>query len=185
MRSLVRPPFAPAATEQMDRPIAAAEHERIKQLWLDHITAEHAGSIPGLMATLTEDCEYTILNNGQKWHGHKGATEFYQQFLGAFPENAFKVINTFIGPQGVVEEAHFNGVLNQSFMGMPTTGQPVEFHVVLMFPWCPRRKLFMGERIYFAIGWSMLANMGRLIRRAAGQGAAAGEDLKGFPGVKE
>lgn len=183
MKPLVRPPFAEAAEEQMNRPFDAAEYQAIRKLWLDHITAEHSASIPGLMATLTDDCEYVILNNGQKWHGHKGATEFYEGFLGAFPENCFKVINTFIGPQGVVEEAHFNGVLNQSFMGMPTTGQPIEFYVTLMFPWCPKRKLFMGERIYFAVGWSMLANMGRLIRRAAAQGT--GEDLKGFPGLSK
>ncbi len=182
MQSLVRPPFSDAAQEQLDRPFDAVEYEAIKQLWLDHISAEHGGSIPGLMATLTDDCEYIILNNGQKWHGHAGATEFYKDFLGAFPENAFTVVNTFIGPQGVVEEAQFNGVLNQSFMGIPTSGQPIEFNVTLMFPWCPKRKLFKGERIYFAVGWSMFANMGRLIRRMAQQGGTA--DLKGFPGMK-
>jgi predicted ester cyclase len=182
MTTLVRPPFADAAQEQMDRLLDPAEYEAIKQLWLDHITAEHSGSIPGLMATLTDDCEYVILNNGQTWHGHKGATEFYTQFLGAFPENCFRVINTFIGPQGVVEEARFNGVLAQSFMGLPTTGQPIEFHVTLMFPWDREKRLFKGERIYFAIGWSMLANMGKLIRRMA-QGGASG-DLKGLPGLE-
>lgn len=181
MQTPSRPPFTDVAQAQFDRPFDGNEYETIRQLWMDHITAEHAGSIPGLMATLTDDCEYVILNNGQKWHGHAGATQFYQEFLGAFPENAFTVVNTFIGPAGVVEEAQFNGVLNQSFMGIPVSGQPVEFHVTLLFPWCPRRKLFMGERIYFAVGWSMFANMGRLIRRMAGQ--AAPEDLKGFPGI--
>ncbi|MGQ0673666.1 MAG: ester cyclase [Hyphomicrobium sp.] len=182
MLTLVRPPFADAAQEQLDRPFDAREYDEIKQLWLDHISAEHAGSIPGLMATLTDDCEYVILNNGQKWHGHKGATEFYGKFLGAFPENCFKVINTFIGPQGVVEEAHFDGVLTGSFMSIPVTGQAVQFHVTLMFPWDRERRLFKGERIYFAMEWSLIANMGQLLRRMAGR--AGKTDGAPIPGIE-
>ena len=181
MRNLVRPPFAEAAEEQLSRPCDLEEYEAIKQLWLDHITAEHAGSIPDLMATLTEDCTYTILNNGQEWRGHKGATEFYEKFLGAFPDNCFKVVNTFIGPQGVVEEAKFDGVLTGSFMSLPVTGQPVQFHVTLMFPWDREKKLFKGERSYFASGWSLIAHMGQLLRRMAGRGAQG--DAGPLPGI--
>lgn len=183
MLKLVRPPFDANAQEQFDRPSDAEEYKAIRQLWLDHITAEHSAHIPGLMATLTEDCEYIILNNGQKWHGHKGATEFYENFLAAFPENCFKVINTFIGPQGVVEEAHFNGILTGSFMNLPVTGKPIEFNVVLMFPWDRKRRLFTGERIYFAMEWSLIANMGQLIRRMA-QRAAAELPKSELPGLK-
>jgi predicted ester cyclase len=183
MLKLVRPPFDHNAQEQFDRPLDAEEYKAIRQLWLDHITAEHSAHIPGLMATLTDDCEYVILNNGQKWHGHKGATEFYEKFLAAFPENCFKVINTFIGPQGVVEEAHFNGILTGSFMNLPVTGKPIEFHVVLMFPWDRERRLFKGERIYFAMEWSLIANMGQLIRRMAQRAAAEGTKVE-LPGLK-
>ncbi len=99
-----------APNYQSGQPFDPAEYERIKELWLDHIAAEHAGDIPGLLATLTEDCVYTMLNNGKTWHGHEGAAKFYDGFLTGFPENCFAVTNVFIGPQGVVEEAHFNGV---------------------------------------------------------------------------
>jgi predicted ester cyclase len=183
MLKLVRPPFDSNAQEQFERACDPAEYQAIKQLWLDHITAEHSAHIPGLMATLTEDCVYTILNNGQTWHGHKGATEFYEKFLAAFPENCFKVINTFIGPQGVVEEAHFNGVLTGSFMSLPVTGEAVQFHVTLIFPWDQERKLFKGERIYFAMEWSLIANMGKLLRRMAQRGEQGEGDVK-LPGLK-
>ena len=36
------------------------EHRAIRKLWIDHSVAEDARDIPGLMATLTEDCLYTI-----------------------------------------------------------------------------------------------------------------------------
>ena len=159
------PPFADGAKYQTGQPFDKEEYDRIKELWLDHISAEHAGDIPGLMATLTDDCVYTMLNNGKTWHGHEGATKFYEGFLTGFPENCFAVTNVFIGPQGVVEEAHFNGVHNGDLLGLPSTGQPIEFDVVLLFPWDPVKKKFKGERIYFAIEHNLIANVGQLLRR--------------------
>lgn len=159
------PPFNDGADYQAGHPFDQAEYERIKELWLDHIAAEHRGDIPGLLATLTDDCVYTMLNNGKVWHGHQGAAEFYDKFLSAFPENCFAVTNVFIGPQGVVEEAHFNGVHQGDLLGLPSTGQPIEFDVVLLFPWDAEQKKFKGERIFFAIEHNLIANVGQLLRR--------------------
>lgn len=159
------PPFRDGADYQTNQPFDEAEYQVIKNLWLDHIAAEHRGDIPGLLATLTEDCEYVILNNGRNWHGHEGAAKFYEGFLAGFPENCFSVVNVFVGPQGVVEEAHFNGVHTGDMMGLPSTGQPIEFDVVLLFPWDAEKKKFKGERIYFAIEKSLIANVGQLLRR--------------------
>jgi len=160
------PPFNDGADYQGGQPFDADEYNRIKELWLDHIAAEHAGDIPGLLATLTEDCVYTMLNNGKVWRGHEGATKFYEGFLKGFPENCFSVTNVFIGPQGVVEEAHFNGVHHgEGLLDLPSTGQPIEFDVVLLFPWDPVKKKFKGERIFFAIEHSLIANVGQLLRR--------------------
>jgi hypothetical protein len=50
-------------------------------------------------------------------------------------------------------------------MGLPSTGQPIEFDVVLLFPWDAEKKKFKGERIYFAIEHNLLANVGQLLRR--------------------
>lgn len=159
------PPFNDGADYQSGQAFDEAEYNRIKELWLDHIAAEHRGDIPGLLATLTEDCEYTIRNTGQVWNGHTGAAEFYDRFLKAFPENCFSVVNVFVGPQGVVEEAHFNGIHHGDQMGFPSTGQPIEFDVVLLFPWDAVKKKFKGERIYFAIDHNLIANVGQLLRR--------------------
>ncbi|MFA5949092.1 MAG: ester cyclase [Hyphomicrobium sp.] len=171
------PPFNDTAEYQTRQPFGPADYEEVKTLWLDHIAAEHRGDIPGLLATLTEDCVYTILNNGKVWHGHEGAAKFYEGFLAGFPENCFSVVNVFVGPQGVVEEAHFNGVHTGDLMGLPSTGQPIEFDVVLLFPWDNVKRKFKGERIYFAIERSLIANVGQILRRIR-RGEADADILK-------
>ncbi len=126
------------------------EYRSIRQLWIAHSVAEDAHDIPGLMATLTEDCVYTIVNKGVDWHGKAGATQFYTHLLTAFPDVHFDLQNIVIGPQGVFEEAFANGTYQSQWLDMPPpTGQRVEFFVTILFPWDPDQGLFSGERIYF------------------------------------
>lgn len=128
------------------------EYRAIRQLWIAHSIAEDAHNIPGLMATLTEDCMYTVVNSGATWHGKPGATQFYQQLLTAFPDIHFDLQNIVIGPQGVFEEAFVTGTYESQWLDMPTPeGQQVAFSVTILFPWDPKQKLFKGERVYFFI----------------------------------
>ena len=128
------------------------EYRAIRKLWIAHSLAEDAHDIPGLMATLTEDCVYTVVNSGVSWHGKAGATGFYQQLLGAFPDIHFDLQNIVIGPQGVFEEAFVSGTYQSQWLDMPSPkGQRVEFAVTILFPWDPKQRLFSGERVYFFI----------------------------------
>lgn len=128
------------------------EYRAIRRLWIAHSIAEEAHDIPGLMATLTEDCVYIVGNTGTSWHGKAGATQFYQQLLTAFPDIHFDLQNIVIGPQGVFEEAFAAGTYEARWLNMPPpTGQRLEFAVTILFPWDPRQKLFTGERVYFFI----------------------------------
>jgi predicted ester cyclase len=126
------------------------EYRAIRRLWMAHSMAEEAHDIPGLMATLIEDCVYTIVNTGTSWSGKAGATRFYQQLLGAFPDIHFDLQNIVIGPQGVFEEAFATGTYQAQWLDMPSpSGQRVEFAVTILFPWDSKQRLFKGERIYF------------------------------------
>ncbi len=126
------------------------EHRAIRQLWIAHSIAEEAHDIPGLMATLTEDCVYTVVNSGVEWHGKAGATRFYQQLLTAFPDIHFDLQNIVIGPQGVFEEAAVSATYQSQWLDMPPpNGQSISFAVTILFPWDPKRQLFRGERVYF------------------------------------
>ena len=132
------------------RRVDPTEHRAIRQLWIDHSIAEDSRSIPGLMATLTEDCVYTIVNHNVSWHGKEGATHFYQQLLTSFPDIHFDLQQIVIGPQGVFEEAHVTGTYQSQWLDLPApSGEQIEFNVIIVFPWDPDRKLFTGERIYF------------------------------------
>lgn len=132
------------------RRIDADEYRLIRQLWIAHSMAEDSHDIPGLMATLSEDCVYTIVNKGVEWHGKPGATQFYTQLLTGFPDVHFDLQNIVIGPQGVFEEAYATGTYQAQWLDVPSpAGQRMDFAVTILFPWDPVQRLFSGERIYF------------------------------------
>ena len=124
------------------------EYAEIRELWKAHSLAEDARDIPGLMATLTDDCVYELVQSGHKWEGHAGATQFYFGLLGAFPDIDFNLTHIVIGPQGVCEEAVASGTHTAEWIGRAPTGERVTFRVVIFFPWDAEAKLFTGERVY-------------------------------------
>jgi predicted ester cyclase len=134
---------------QLRRPVDPGEYEAIRKLWIAHSVAEDARDIPSLMATLTEDCLYTVVNKGVEWRGKDGATRFYQELLGAFPDIHFDLQHIVIGPQGVYEEAHVTATHQGRWLDLAPTGQRTEFRVSILFPWDAGRRLFTGERVYF------------------------------------
>jgi len=139
-----------AVVRQLRRKMDSGEYRAIRQLWINHSSAEDSRDIPGLMATLTEDCVYTVVNHGVSWHGKEGATRFYQQLLGAFPDIHFDLQHIVVGPQGVFEEARVTAAYQSQWLDMPApSGERIEFDVVIFFPWNPEHQLFNGERVYF------------------------------------
>jgi predicted ester cyclase len=126
------------------------EYRSIRQLWNAHSIAEESRDISGLMATLTEDCVYTVVNRNVDWHGKAGATQFYTQLLTSFPDIHFDLQNIVIGPQGVFEEAYVTGTYEVQWLDLPApNGQHLAFYVTILFPWDPIQRLFSGERIFF------------------------------------
>ena len=146
----MKPNLRSAVVKQLRRKVDLDEYKAIRQLWMDHSVAEDARDIPGLMATLTEDCVYTVVNGSVSWHRKEGATQFYQQLLTAFPDIHFDLQQIVIGPQGVFEEAHVTATYQSQWLDMPPpNGEPIQFDVILLFPWEPQQRLFTGERVYF------------------------------------
>lgn len=125
-----------------------AEYDDIRELWKAHSLAEDDRDIGGLMATLTDDCVYELVQTGHRWEGHAGATQFYLGLLGAFPDIDFNLTHIVIGPQGVCEEAVATGTHQAEWLGWQPSGDRVTFRVVIFFPWDADKKLFTGERVY-------------------------------------
>ena len=126
------------------------EYDAIRELWKRHSIAEDSRDLPGLLATLTEDCVYELVQTGHRWEGHEGATRFYAGLLGGFPDIDFQLTNIVIGPQGVCEEADVTGTFENEWLGVPPTGERLAWQVTIFFPWDREQRLFSGERVYSA-----------------------------------
>ena len=137
-----------AILEQFRREITPELYQQIREEWKTHSIAEDNRDIVGLMSTLTEDCVYELVSTGHKWHGKEGATRFYLELLGAFPDIHFDLQNIVIGPQGVCEEAHVTATHRGKWLDNEPTDEKVEFNVVIFFPWDAEKQKFKGERVY-------------------------------------
>jgi predicted ester cyclase len=137
-----------AVRELLRREVTPSLYTEVRELWKAHSIAEDARDIPGLIATLTEDCVYEVPQFGAEWRGHAGAERFYRELIGAFPDIHFDLRNIVIGPQGVYEEAAVTGTHKARWLEFSPSGRRVEFTVTIFFPWDLARKKFQGERVY-------------------------------------
>lgn len=138
--------------ELLCRKTTAELHREIRDLWQQHSVAEDRRNIPGLLATLTEDCVYELRPTGERWLGHAGAEQFYTGLLTAFPDVKFRLTDIVVGPQGVCEEAAVTATHAADWLSFPASGKPVAFRVVIFFPWDLERRKFRGEKIYLDLG---------------------------------
>jgi predicted ester cyclase len=136
------------AREQLRQRVDPALYDEIRELWTRHSMAEENRDLPGLIATLADDCVYEIPAWNQRWEGHAGATQFYNGLLTAFPDIHFALTEIVIGPQGVCEEALVTATHERDWLGIAATGQRLQFSVVIFFPWQADAGLFAGERIH-------------------------------------
>ena len=66
------------------------DYVAVRELWKSHSLAEDARDIAGLMATLTDDCVYELVQTGHRWEGKEGATRFYIELLIGVPRYRFR-----------------------------------------------------------------------------------------------
>ena len=137
-----------AVLELIHREVETGEYAAIRELWRRHSIAEDARDLPGLIATLTDDCVYELPQSGHRWEGHDGAARFYGELLGAFPDIHFALTDIVIGPQGVCEEARVTGTFERPWLAAEPTGELLVWRVVIFFPWERERALFRGEKVY-------------------------------------
>ena len=134
--------------EEYRREFTADGYTEVRELYKAHSVAEDARDVPGLLATLTPDCVYELVQTGHRWERHDGAARFYTELLGGFPDVVFDLQHIVIGPQGVYEEAVVTGTWKQDWLGQPATGEAMTWRVSILFPYDPVAKLFTGERVY-------------------------------------
>ena len=138
----------PTVLEVYRREVTPELYREVRELYKKHSIAEDARDLDGLISTLTTDCVYELVESGHRWEGHDGARRFYTELLTAFPDIRFDLTDIVIGPQGVCEEADVSATQRAPWLGTPPSGEPLEWKVVIWFPWDPEQRLFRGEKIY-------------------------------------
>jgi predicted ester cyclase len=141
--------MADSVRARLARRFDPAELRAIKRLWVRHSIAEDRRDIDGLLATLAPNCAYEIVPTGQRWKGLEGVRGFYTELFAAFPDNRFELSEIVVGPQGVFEAARLTGTNLGPWAGAPASGLPLDLEVLILFPWDPASRLFLGERIWF------------------------------------
>src|SRR4029450_8583032 len=56
-----------AVVDLLRRDMSPEEYDEISELWERHSIAEDARDLPGLIATLAEDCVYELVQTGDRW----------------------------------------------------------------------------------------------------------------------
>ena len=130
------------------REVTPELYREVRQLYKKYSIAEDARDLDSLISTLTPDCVYELVESGHRWEGHDGARRFYTELLTAFPDIRFDLTDIVIGPQGVCEEADVSATQHGPWLGTPPSGEPLEWKVVIWFPWDPEQRLFRGEKVY-------------------------------------
>ena len=144
--------------QRLERRFDNDELRAIKRLWIEHSIAEDKRDIPGLLATLGDECVYEMVPTEQRWDGLAGARDFYTELFAAFPDNRFALSDIVIGPQGVFEAARLTGTNLGPWAGVPPSGMPIDMQVLILFPWDPVSRRFLGERIWFDRGQILAAS---------------------------
>jgi predicted ester cyclase len=129
-------------------PVDPDEVVAIRELWKAHSIAEDNRDLPGLIATLTEDCVYEVMGTGARWEGHEGAASFYTELLTAFPDIHFELEYIVIGPQGVCEDARVTATHTGRWLDFEPTGERLEWRNAIFFPWDPDARKFKGETVF-------------------------------------
>lgn len=86
------------------RKIVPGEYEAIREFWIARSLADDRCAIPGLMATLTEDCLNPVVNSDSNWHRKKDVNRFYHQYFTSFPDIHFDLQYIIIRPQGFLKK---------------------------------------------------------------------------------
>ena len=111
-----------------------------------HLQAEESRDLPGLLATLVEDCIYEDSLLPAPIRGREAVADYYRELWSGFPNFTYEVTNRVADQSNVVYEMTLRGTHTGTFRGLPASGRSGELKAVVVFPMQDGKAL--GERIY-------------------------------------
>lgn len=117
-----------------------------------HLQAENKHLMQGTLETLHAKCLFEDRAQGVVYRGREGAEDYYRTWWNAFD---LKVVSErrHVTPECVISEARYQGVHKGQFLGVPATGRPIDFPLMVVISF--KDGLMAGERFYYDLGTLM------------------------------
>lgn len=116
------------------------------------MTAENAHAFDEAIGFFARP-RYEIVATGEIYEGADRLGELMHENVSAFPDFHFDVERMHHADDAVIVEGTFRGTHLGMWRGLPATGRPVDFPMLIVFPFEEDRML--GERIFFDLSTAL------------------------------
>jgi steroid delta-isomerase-like uncharacterized protein len=129
-------------------PVTASPEQLVDRLCLveEHIHSENARDLAGIMRTFGAEARVTL--NGERHPGRDRVRGLYRMLLDGFPDLHVEVRKVYPADEAVVAEVVLHGTQEQSVLGIPATGRPVQLPMCALFQFGDDGRL-AEESVYF------------------------------------
>jgi steroid delta-isomerase-like uncharacterized protein len=119
---------------------------RREEMCVGHLRTENAHRFDEAIGFFARP-RYEVIATGEVFDGAEALGGFMAENVTAFPDFHFDVSRLHHADDAIVAEGAFRGTHEGPWRGLPATGRPVDFPMLIVFPF--EGDAMMGERIYF------------------------------------
>ena len=135
---------------------------RQQTLVAEHIRAENEKNWPAVYDTFVQDDRafYDVMPLGTTFPGIAGVHQFYEMIAAASPDFQIGVTAQYDVPGCTICETVISGTHLGPFLGVPASGNHVEFKLAAFYLFNEDSSKLLAERVYFDLA-SLIAQMQR------------------------
>jgi steroid delta-isomerase-like uncharacterized protein len=123
-----------------------------EEICLAHMAAENAHEFDAAIGFFARP-RYELMATGEVYEGTSELGELMRENVTAFPDFHYDFERIHHADHAIVVEGTFRGTHEGTWRGLPATGRPVEFPMLIVFPF--EAEAMMGERIFFDLSTAL------------------------------
>ena len=123
-----------------------------EEICLAHMAAENAHQFDEAIGFFARP-RYELMATGEIYEGPSELGGLMRENVTAFPDFHYDFAHIHHADHAIVVEGMFRGTHQGTWRGLPATGRPVEFPMLIVFPF--EGAAMMGERIFFDLGTAL------------------------------
>jgi steroid delta-isomerase-like uncharacterized protein len=123
-----------------------------EEICLAHMAAENAHRFDEAIGFFARP-RYELMATGEIYEGPSELGGLMRENVTAFPDFHYDFDHIHHADHVIVVEGMFRGTHQGTWRGLPATGRPVEFPMLIVFPF--EGAAMMGERIFFDLGTAL------------------------------